>query len=120
MKNFGNVIIIKPEDLPIQTKKEINLQLLQDTVEGYIEALEILPNIVLWCNEEGKLRRFQDNIKIIKNGHMYDIIAGNAIITGVNAEGDTIPLTEDQRVYIMRRFSYITRPNHVYKVLNLD
>ena len=120
MKNFGDVIIINPRYLPIQTKKELTLQTLQKTVEGYIEALEILPNVILWCNEEGKLKGLERNIRIVKNQQHVDTVAGPVIITGVDSHGEAIGLTDEQRKEVMGRFRYIERPFETFKVLNLD
>lgn len=78
-------------------------EVLRDAVGGYIEAVDITDRLTMWVNEEGKLTESP-----IRNtvGQMYfdkafgagrDTIVGDIIFTGgVDDEGDTIGLTEDQ------------------------
>jgi hypothetical protein len=77
------------------------LAVLQDAVDGYVQAIDLTPNMTMWCNEEGKLDGLPNNsiataIFQEKFGAV-DIIVGNAVITGgVDDEGETIGLTAEQ------------------------
>ena len=86
------VVIKKPEDLyGHMTYIENNLETMQKIVEGYIETTGI-DNLVIICNEEGKIKGLKDNI-LLGNDHLV----GTIIICG--AKGDEfsdIPITADQ------------------------
>ena len=90
-------IIKKPEDLyGHMTYIENNLETMQKIVEGYIEVTGI-DNLVIICNEEGKLRGLDHNILL-----EHDQLVGTIIICG--ASGDEfadIPITADQWKYMM-------------------
>jgi hypothetical protein len=77
---------------------EIPLEYLQEAVDGYIEAVR-LPHIgddvVLWLNEEGKLRGLPFNAIATGIAAMdFDYVAGDAIITCVDGFR-TVGLTEE-------------------------
>lgn len=83
------------------TQSEFTLQTMQNLVGGYIETVRpdgFPKNIVLICNEEGKLRGLDFN-RFVRVFGMRDVIVGTCIIcaTGiVDGENDLIPLTEEQ------------------------
>ncbi len=64
---------------------ENTLEALQDAVGGYIETIQCGGSSVLIVNEEGKLLGLEPNIQI--GG--FDIIAGTAILIGVDDEDFT-------------------------------
>ena len=77
------------------------LKTLQGLVGGWIQAVDLKPNLTLWVNEEGKL----DGLPV--NGfatEMWDsvygatdIVVGPAVFTGgTDDDGDTIGLTDSQ------------------------
>lgn len=81
---------------------EINgLTDMQNVVEGSIESFDynealFQNNIVSYCNDEGKLRHLTPSILVFKNGEMIDTICGNVLFTGINKDGETVDLTDDQ------------------------
>jgi hypothetical protein len=76
-------VIIKRPDEKIGHVCNIShtLENLQKTVEGYIEVIPIEENIVLICNEEGKLKGLEHNFKM-----PYDTIVGTVIVCNVKGE----------------------------------
>lgn len=86
------------------------LAVLQDAVDGYVQAIDLTPTMTMWCNEEGKLDGLPNNaiataIFQEKFGAV-DIIVGNAVITGgVDDEGETIGLTAEQVEKLEHLFS---------------
>lgn len=58
-----------------------NLENLQKFVGGYIEAVPVTRNIVMICNEEGKLKGLEPNF-----GWLGDVIVGPVIFCGVKGE----------------------------------
>ena len=55
---------------------------LQNTVGGYIEAIPLTDGMVVICNEEGKLRGMEHNMRL----PWGDVLVGTIIICG--ADGD--------------------------------
>lgn len=80
---------------------EGSLEVLQNAVDGWVEAVDINDTLTMWCNEEGKLDGLPFNgiatgLFQARFGKV-DIIMGNAVLTGgVDDEGDTIGLTDEQ------------------------
>lgn len=76
-----NVIIKRPDERYGHTAEMTNsLEAFQRRVEGVIETVT-LGDLVIICNEEGKLVPLIQNFKLIRNGKM-DIIRGTVIICG--------------------------------------
>jgi Domain of unknown function (DUF3846) len=93
---------------------EHSLESLQKFVGGYIEAVRVTDSIVIWVNEEGKLEGLEGNFYLTdKNGLPFDTIAGNALFTGSNAEGDTVSLTDEEVEEIKNRF--INRGTFIFR-----
>lgn len=82
--------------------KEIENELaeFQRLVGGYIEVVH-LGDILLICNEEGKLKELPKNFRI---GN--DVIAGTAVFVGFNNDGDFTSLDDFQLEYIMSKFEF--------------
>ncbi len=81
-KEVGN----KPKVLEV----EDTLEKFQELVGGYIETINY-KNLVLVCNEEGKLLRMKPNISL---GNDY--IVGNLVIAGDNKMGEFKSLTDEE------------------------
>jgi hypothetical protein len=81
-------------------------EVLSAAVGGWIECVGLSPDADMWVNEEGKLDKLPQNpigtaLWADKYGYS-DIIVGNIIITGgVDEEGDTVGLTEEQVSYFL-------------------
>jgi len=85
------VLIVEPNQEPREAEIDNNLKSLQEVVGGYIETVRLItPNIVLICNENGKLTRLKPN-RLVGN----DIIAGTFFIAGDVGEEFT-DLTDKQ------------------------
>jgi hypothetical protein len=80
----------------------VGYKTLSDAVGGMIEAVSLPSGMTLWVNEEGKLNglpvnRVATELLTREFGQKFDIIVGNAIITGgADDEGETLGLTNDQ------------------------
>lgn len=77
---------------------ENDLQSLQNLVEGYIEALPLTKDVLLICNEEGKLKGLPVNFNIVINGKIESIV-GNVFFVGKN-DSDFDSLTNEQIVIL--------------------
>lgn len=80
---------------------EGSLKVLQNAVDGWVEAIDLSDDLTMWCNEEGKLiglitNRTATNIFRETFGAV-DVIMGDVIFTGgTDDEGDTLGLTDAQ------------------------
>lgn len=84
---------------------ENTLEAMQEIVGGYIEAVRITENIVLWVNEEGLLKQLPLNFYLSNSsGEPISPIVGDVLFTGVDSEGDNISLTDDDIKLIESRF----------------
>lgn len=88
---------------------EGSLKVLQSAVEGWVQAIDLREDLTMWLNEEGKLEGKPVNMMASRFfndvfGAGHDIMVGNAIFTGgVDNEGDTIGLTDEQAEEIEAR-----------------
>ncbi len=71
----------RPDSKLYSTWISNDLKNLQRFVDGYIEAVPVSANIVMICNEEGKLRGMEPNF-----GWLGDVIVGPVIFCGVDGE----------------------------------
>lgn len=77
---------------------ENTLQTLQKLVGGYIETVTLHNNVILICNEEGKLQGLPQNFGIGR-----DVIVGTAVFVSQN-KGDFADLDDWQIDDIMSGF----------------
>lgn len=81
-------------------------ELLRKSVGGYIEALTVTDTCTLWINEEGKLIELEPNFILTDRvGNIIDFIAGDVIFTGIDEEGNTVSLSEEDLEVIQERFT---------------
>ena len=95
-------LLVEPYELPKEIEIENTLEAKQNLVGGYIECtyLQNDPDVVIICNEEGKINGMKLNRYI---GH--DIIAGPFLIVGDDYEnGDFKSLNDDQILRYKMRF----------------
>ena len=105
------VIILEPEKATRVETIDGSLEGLQSLVGGYIEAIypfdyEKYPlnQVAIICNESGKIERLPLNRAIRDmDGNLVDIIAGTAIIVGLDAD-DFVSLNEEQIKYYFPKF----------------
>ena len=78
----------------IEVKIPNELDWLQGAVEGYVEAVTLrisengMPDLVMLCNEEGKLKNMESNFWMDING-VPDEIVGPVLFVGVDGEDFT-------------------------------
>ena len=90
------VLMVQPGEIPHETDIEPGLESLQAAVDGPIQAVYPYEDpVALICNEEGKFLGLPLNRALRDDtGEIYDIIAGNFLITGLGEEVFQIfPLT---------------------------
>lgn len=101
MKNALVIGVDKNVEIVDLDAPEGSLKVLQKAVGGWIEAVDISDTLTMWCNEEGKLLGMPTNAFATKLSaeviQTNDWIAGDVVLTGgVDDEGDTVGLTEEQ------------------------
>lgn len=91
MEKTIKVVMVEAMKEPYPAEVENTLEGLQKVVGGYIEAVYLEDNVVLVCNEEGKLIGLSGNRSL---GN--DIIAGTFFVAGSNDDGEFVSLTDDK------------------------
>lgn len=83
-----NVLLVKPGEHPERVEIENSLESLQAAVGGYIQAVYPFDDpVALLCNEEGKLLEKPLNRGLRDDrGDVYDIVAGDFLIVGLNED----------------------------------
>lgn len=96
---LSNVIHAVPGWDAFEVKMVLELEILQRFVEGHIETVTLDNDVVIICNEEGKIRDMEPNF-IVDYGHGYaDWICGPAIICGKQgSEFTDIPKDKVNRI----------------------
>lgn len=77
------VLIVEPQKMPYEKEIVGDLKSLQTEVGGYIQALAPFedPELILICNDEGKLLQLPYNRLLFdENDFVYDIIAGTFLL----------------------------------------
>ena len=72
---------------------EDTLEAKQKLVEGLIEVVPYKDNLLLICNEEGKINNLAPNLQFD-----YDYIAGNCFIVGDDFENEAFKSVEDKQI----------------------
>ena len=82
------VLMVEPGKIPHEADIEPGLRSLQAAVDGYIQAVYPYEDpVALICNEDGKFMGLPLNRALRDDtGKIYDIIAGNFLITGLDEE----------------------------------
>lgn len=99
------VLMIEPGKHPIVAELDNTLDSLQEAVSiganyvGLIEIIQLDENIVILCNEEGKLNGLEGNRRI---GN--DIMAGTFYICGEDEEGNLTSLSDEAMAKYKSRF----------------
>ena len=76
-----------------------DLETLKTLVGGYIEVVRMEDNILLICNEEGKLQGLLPNFST-----GYDVIVGTAVFVSFDGKEDFTDLNDWQIENIMSKF----------------
>lgn len=95
-------VVIQTDGIKSVVEFEVgnSYDLISNAVGGWIECVG-LSKADMWCNEEGKLEGLPQNPIATSLFHnefgARDVIVGNVIITGgVDENGDTLGLTDEQ------------------------
>ena len=92
-------------EVKIIEQLDASLESMQAIVGGWLEAVPLTPNIILWINEEGKMMDLEPNFALTApNGKALDIIVGNVVITGVDIAGNTSSLSDSDILMIQDHF----------------
>jgi hypothetical protein len=93
------VVVKKPNEQAIIKCVVDDLSTWQRLVGGYIEVVpyDDYLNILVICNEEGKLEGLSPNIV-----YYNDILVGTIVFVSSNEEGDFVGLNDEQILYVMR------------------
>lgn len=89
-------IIRKPHEKPEVIDIDNTLEALQKVVGGYIEAVGLGCSWVLLCDEEGKFKGYERNIKL--DG---DVVVGNVLFVQDGGDGEFTDLSEENIARIM-------------------
>ena len=84
-------LIVKPSKVPKEKDVDNNLRSFQEIVNGHIECIYPWEDIIVICNEEGKIKNLTPNRFV--RGHL---IVGTFIIIGNNHDGEFRSLTEEE------------------------
>ncbi|MEG0165156.1 DUF3846 domain-containing protein [Anaerorhabdus sp.] len=94
------ILVVKPGKRPEVATIDGSLESMQKVVGGYIEEIIIEKDIVLICNEEGRLSGLQPNRLV--GGNM---IVGTFFLANDNRFGENYgSLTDEQINRMMKRF----------------
>ena len=80
------------------------LKNIQELVDGFIESVYPGENLVVICNEEGKLRDLDAN-KFLFNieGRLIDVLCGNLFACRVDEEGNFADI-QDEDIEVINRY----------------
>lgn len=81
MNNMISAMVKRPGEPPRHVNISNNLEALQKNVEGYIETFTLADDLVIICNEEGRLMGLQDNCRICDEDFV-----GTILIVGIEGE----------------------------------
>ena len=105
-EQFITVVLCEPGKEACVTTIPNDLESLQQTVGGYIEAIYPFDDpVAIICNEEGKLNNMELNRALRdESGPIYDILAGPFLVAGLG-DDDFTSLSESlqQKYYQMFR-----------------
>ena len=94
-------VLIKNVNESLEEKMvETDLSSLQELVGGYMETLTLDKSVILICNEDGNLRRLENNFVLYNDTGILDTIVGNVFFTTENGHGDFVDLTQEQIDYV--------------------
>lgn len=101
------IIKVEPYKEPEIAEIKGDLESLQQTVGGYIQAVyPFQDEVAIVCNDEGKINGLEMNRALSSYGEIYDIIHGTFFICGLGEENfDDIPKElEEKYMTKCRRF----------------
>ena len=118
MENKLKILYKEVGKIPEVIEIEDTLEAKQKLVDGLIEVVPYIDDMLLICNEEGKILKMYPNLDFT-----YDYIAGNCFVIGDDFENaDFRSLTEEEikkaRIDLTKRmFKYNKEKAHIDKML---
>lgn len=102
------ILVCEPHKKPYTKVIDNNYKAMQAVVGGYIESTyPFEDNVIVFCNEEGKITGLDLNRGLRQDGKLYDIIAGTFFVCGDEWEtGESISLTDEQIKKYSEIFKY--------------
>lgn len=85
MENVIKILAIRRDENPCLMHINNELEELQKFVGGYIEVVPLTENILLICNEEGKIKGLKPSC-IVWRGNVFDSINGDCFLCGIDGE----------------------------------
>lgn len=85
------ILVVEPERKPEVREIDGSLKSMQEVVGGLIQPIPLFddPDVVLVCNDEGKLMNLPANRGLMdENGQIYDIVAGTFFLCGAPGDSD--------------------------------
>lgn len=83
------MLVVEPDKLPYEALINNDYHSLQNAVNGNFETVTLPDNIILLCNEEGKILNLKEN-RIVGD----DIISGTFLITKFDGDDDFTDLSD--------------------------
>jgi hypothetical protein len=103
MKEPITVLTKRPNTMSWSPKTVSTLKDMQSIVDGCIECISLPKGIDLWVNEEGLLNDSKLNMVLIWENNGKQPIFGAAFLAGVDDEGEMLPLSDEQRIWLSSR-----------------
>lgn len=100
MTKMALMITTEAKVVKLELNEDTELKQLQQAVDGYIEAVDLSPNLIMWVNEEGLLR---DNLSVNPVAYAFysQPIMGDIVFTGgIDGEGNTRALSKAEEKLI--------------------
>jgi hypothetical protein len=86
---------------------EHSLENMQKLVGGTLDGVSLPERIVMWVDDEGLIKEKPINlITYVENQEVHHI-AGDVFFTGIDEEGETVSLSDEQMVWITNRFKIV-------------
>lgn len=91
------------EVVDISEDIDTGISQMRDYLGGYLEAAPVpVPDVTLWCDEEGKLKDNVVNVRATNlwgelwgGGTLTDVLVGNVLLSGgVDPEGNTLSVPD--------------------------
>ena len=102
------IVRVDPGKSAVLAEIDGSLKSMQAVVRGLIEIVPMYDDdVVLVCNEEGKLLGLPPNRPVFLPGEdePYDVICGTFLLCRVNEDGDMLSLTDEETGRYLRKYS---------------
>ena len=94
MREMISALVKRPGEIPHHVNISNSLEALQKNVEGYIETVTLAEDLVIICNEEGKIRDLPYNCTICGEDLVGTILMVG-VVTNEDGEQDFADLPVD-------------------------